>query len=466
MVGPNSANREPGDENRPHQPPVGKHLVQAGLKQSDLYAPLFIEFARCDVRTLAILESTLPGHPWSIINSYLIPAIRRGETLEIGGLLKDAEDFELPAISQRQRFFLTPTMGAEEVEHRITITGAPGQGGARVLPTLHLIKGGTADAPISARVEFSKQGLEERWALIDSITRPLLKLAASELPVTAPLTTYKISTVSSGFSMGLFLITPDHEERFSSSSGSGRLGRRMWVPQDVSVRDPSYGDHQVMASHAFPQRAKELVTSGLLPHLEAFAEQERGLSLTRLSRIARSLGAPLRISVWRGYSPTRGGGEETRPSVGDGSPGYAGSDSGGIRHQLLSISEIVDPTEQANPRTLSFVGASAQSEFTEERSRSHGRLRIAYLLPTRATDASLGSESDHLNGRWRDLLKVMRDLNLPATKKELLTLLREVKESSGREGEALSAVRLTIQDPNDPEGARAISPRFTLTRVK
>jgi hypothetical protein len=392
--------------------------------------------------------------------------MRQGETLEVGGLLKHGEDFDLPAISQRQRFFLTPTMGAEEIEHRFTITGASGPGGARVPLTLHLIKGGTADAPISARVEFSKQGLSERWALIDSITRPLLKLSASEQPVNAPLTTYKIATVSSGLSMGLFLLTPDHEERFSPSSGSGRLGRRMWVPQDVSVRDPSYGDHQVMASHAFPERAKELVTSGLLPHLEAYVEQERGISLTRLSRIARSLGAPLRISVWRGYSPTRGGGEETQSSAGDRSPRYAGSDSGGLRHQLLSISEIVDPTEQANPRTLSFVGASAQSEFTDERSRSQGRLKMAYLLPTRATDLSLGSESDHFNGRWRDLLKVMRALNLPATKKELLTLLREVQENSGQEGEALSAVRLTIQDPNDPEGSRAVSPRFMLTRVK
>ena len=457
MLGPQSADREPEDGNRWELPDAGHNLAPVRMKQSDLYTPVFVDFANFDTRTRSILEARLPGCPWQVITEYLLPCMQRGESIDAGALLQNADVLELPMISQTQRFFLTPTGGAVEVENRIVVTGTSEADAEQWAPSIHIIKSGIDDA-FSARVEFAKHEISERWAIVDTITQALLRISASEQLSEGLATTFRVSTLAPGISLGLFPLAPNQDERPAVTTKVRRAGRGVWVPQDITVREPSYSDHQVMAAHAFPERTQEIVTSGLLPHLEAFVEREKGLSSQRLGRIARRLEGPLRVSVWRWYSPTRIGSEGF--DIKSDAENEGAESEAILTDQLLSMAEIIDPTEARNPRAMSFVGASAQSELQDRRSRTRGRLRMEYLSPAELPDESSDAQHKHLSGRWRDLLILMRDLNLAATKKELKDLLRALEGGSGKTDSGPRVIRLTIQDPFDPEGQRAISPRF------
>lgn len=463
MLGPQSADREPGDSSRGDQRRAGMDPVPVGLRQRDLYAPLFLEFANFDTRTRSILEAKLPDCSWQIITEYLLPCMQRGETFEANRILQYATEFELPMISQTQRFFLTPSGGGVEVENRIVVTGGSDPAGVVHTPSIQIMKSGIDDGAFSARVEFSSQERTERWEIVDSIMSSFSNVAPSEQTLESSQKTFRVSLVAPGISLGLFPVAPNSPELPSNDRAEKRVQPAMWVPQDITVREPSYGDHRVMASHAFPERAQEIVTSGILPHLEAFVEREKGLSRDRLARISKKLESPVRISVWRWYSPTRMGSEGFDVGSGSGIPYAPGERS--MANQILSMSELLDPTEAVNPRSISFVGASAQSDGQEERSRTRGRLRLEYQSPTYIPEGDTDATQKHFNARWRDLLTLMRDLNLSATKKELLGLLRELQERAGKDGERVSPIRLTIQDPYDPEGQRAISSRFVLTKV-
>jgi|GEM_PF-5237495 len=475
MVGPHSSDRERGDsdQSKDHQTKdqaSSRGLIPVGIKQSDLYAPIFLELVECNEPTLHVLKNALPEFPWSVITEYLLPRMRRSETIEIGGLIGNVEESKPVVINQQQKFLLIPSIGAEHSEHRISITGGEALLTGHVTPEITLVKRGTQSLAISARIKFSKQTLEERWNFVDYITQFTQGVYASAQRAEAPFPNFKIVAVRPGINLGLTSLIPELEPAEEPSHAIYPSHRVSWVPLNISVRDPLYSDQRVVASHAFNASAPDIVRSGLLPHLEAFVEQERGISLPRLSRMARLLPTPLRVSVWRGYVSGPAVVENLGEWVAsdeklDSSVSHESRSSVVVRHQLFSRAEIMGPLKVDNPRPLVFLGASAQSEFSGERLRVLGRLRLAFLPSGNPVGSNDRNERELADRRWDDLLRLMHDLESPVTKDQFIEILTEVRVNELPEGTKQGAIGLTIQDPSDPGSTRAITPCFGITRA-
>lgn len=451
MVHTNPLGNSPSDNPRPKLPNDLAALVVATIPNRNIYTPTYLEVNGVTPEVLALIKAKVPEYPWSDVDQALLRCVHQPESLNLRNIGELRGPKGLPEVTQFQKFLLQPGGEAVEFQHHVVATERSVH---PIASTLSFVRTGPHSAPPRMRVELLGGSRDERWSFIDTLAevlsgrRPSIERSTTELANLARLPLTDVVAVG-------LMIELREKESASQEEPVATPTRHLWVPTSLEVPDPSYDVHQVMTSHVFPGRYEEILRSGVLVHLEAYANDTKPVSVNRLSRISRSLERPLIASFRRTYEPSL---SWFRTSTGETESGALSTEAAPDPRGVFSEALLSDPSQRQQGRCLTFFAPHWNTTTDDGALEQLGSITMAFydMADATGTPATLS-----IAARWRQLLRLLRDLNIEVTVAELSRTLRETHRNGELEGRHVSAVAVKLGD-DEQNPSRLLSAHFAV----
>jgi hypothetical protein len=449
MVNNAPLGNSPSDNTGPK--PLGElaALIVATVALKDIYTPTYVEVKGITTDLLARIKEKVTGYPWADVDQTLLGYVRRPESINLNDLAAQRGERGLPELSQFQKFLLQPGGDAVEFQHRLVLKDLSD----KHLPSiLSFVRIGPPDAAPQMRIDLMGGSRKERWVLVDQISKALTGRTPSDERNSTELARIVRMPLSDGVTLGLAMESRERHENSLIESPS-KPQRHLWTPTSLEAPDPSYDTHQVMTSHAFPERYEEILRSGILVHLEAYANDTKPVSVARLSRIGRSLRQPLIASFRRTYEPSL---SWFRASTGQGDDSDISPESPVDPRGVFSEALLSDPSKTERGRCLTFF---APHWDTATADGTLGQLGSITMVFYELADATGAADTLSIATRWRQLIRLLRELKVEVSVGELSRTLRETQKNAEVQGRVARSIAVKLGDSDEP--SRLFSAHFS-----